>query len=57
MKPDYKALKLETVSTEACCAVRGGLDKQAQEALWMIGYVVGLVAKFFSSVFSLFKLF
>lgn len=57
MKPDYKALKLETVSTEVCCAVRGGLDKQAQEALWMIGYVVGLVAKFFSSVFSLFKLF
>jgi len=42
--------------TEADSVVlRGGIDKQAQEALYMIGYVVGVVAKVFVSLFSFFK--
>ncbi len=34
-------------------AVRGGVDKQAQEALYMIGYAIGVVVKLFVSLFSL----
>lgn len=45
-----------TALCEADAAVlRGGVDKQAQEALYMIGYIVGIVAKVFVSLFSLFK--
>ena len=33
------------VGTSEACVVAGGIDKGAQEAIYMIGYVLGLVAK------------
>jgi len=35
--------------------LRGGVDKQAQEALYMIGYIIGVVAKVFVSIYTLIK--
>lgn len=34
----------------------GGVDKGAQEALYMLGYVVGVIARVFTSLFSLLKI-
>lgn len=36
-------------------AVRGGVDKQAQDALYLIGYAIGVVAKAFVTFFALFR--
>lgn len=36
-------------------AVRGGIDKQAQDALYLIGYAVGVIAKAFLTFFVMFK--
>ena len=33
-------------------AVFGGVDKKAQDALYTIGYVIGLVARFIVTIFS-----
>lgn len=55
MKNDSILLALEPMSSAELGTLRGGIDKQAQDALWMIGYVVGIVAKVFASLFSLFK--
>lgn len=38
---------------EAAC-IFGGVDKRAQDALYTIGYVLGLVARFVGTIF-LFK--
>lgn len=35
--------------------LRGGVDKNAQEALYMIGIVVGIIAKVFVGIFGLIK--
>ena len=40
---------------EAICVV-GGVDKGAQETLYMIGYVVGVISKVFTSLISLIKI-
>lgn len=37
-------------------AYRGGVDKQAQDALYMIGYALGVIVKLFVSLFTLFKM-
>lgn len=55
-------VSLEKYGFSALCEadaaiLRGGVDKQAQEALYMIGYIVGIVAKVFVSLFTLFKTF
>ena len=36
-------------------ALRGGIDKQAQDALYMIGYVIGVLAKVFVSIYTMVK--
>lgn len=36
-------------------AVRGGVDKQAQDALYLIGYAIGVIAKAFVTFFVMFK--
>lgn len=33
----------------------GGIDKGAQETLYLLGYVVGIIAKLITSLFSLGK--
>ncbi len=55
MKQNALSLALVPMGADELCAVRGGVDKQAQEALWMVGYVVGIIAKVFTSLFSLIK--
>lgn len=55
MKQYYVPLALVPMGTDELCAVRGGIDKHAQDALWMVGYVVGIIAKVFTSLFSLIK--
>lgn len=45
-----------TAMTASDAAVlRGGIDKQAQESMYMIGYVIGVVAKFFASIYTFVK--
>ena len=39
---------------ESVCIV-GGLDKKAQDALYYIGYVIGLVAQYICSLFKKIK--
>lgn len=34
-------------------AVRGGIDKNAQDALYLIGYAVGVVCRLFVKLFQL----
>ena len=53
MKQDTPPFALVPMGADELCAVRGGVDKHAQEALWMIGYVVGIITKVFTSIFSL----
>ena len=55
MKQEILSPALVPMGADEVCAVRGGVDKQAQEALWMVGYVVGIIAKVFASLFSLIK--
>ena len=55
MKQDTSLFALVPMGADELCAVRGGVDKHAQEALWMIGYVVGIITKVFTSLFSLIK--
>jgi hypothetical protein len=39
---------------ESVCIV-GGLDKKAQDALYYIGYIIGLVAQYVYSIFKKIK--
>ena len=55
MKNDSVLLALEPMGSAELCTLRGGLDKQAQEALWMVGYIVGIITKIFTSLFSFLK--
>ena len=55
MKQNALQLGLVPMGATELCALRGGVDKHAQEALWMVGYVVGIIAKVFASLFSLIK--
>lgn len=38
-------------SGDAAC-IFGGVDKKAQDALYTIGYIVGIIAKFFVMLFT-----
>lgn len=46
---------LIAMSEAETLSVVGGIDKGAQDALYMIGYVVGVIARVFTSLFSLVK--
>ncbi|MBQ7575732.1 MAG: hypothetical protein IJT26_04280 [Bacteroidales bacterium] len=50
---EIKNLGLVAVSANEAAAVFGGVDKGAQETLYIIGYVIGVIAKVFTSIFSL----
>ena len=39
---------------ESVCII-GGLDKKAQDALYYIGYIIGLVAQYVCSIFKKIK--
>ena len=45
---------MRTVDLNEAALVWGGVDKKAQDALYTIGYVLGVIARFFGAIF-LFK--
>lgn len=46
---------LAPVSQEEAIRVIGGIDKGAQETLYLLGYVVGIIAKLITSLFTIRK--
>ena len=46
---------LSAMTPNEAATVFGGVDKGAQETLYLIGYVIGVIAKVFTSIFSLIK--
>ena len=47
-----KAVKLETISPSECCRIVGGADKNAQNALYYIGYAIGFLVRCIAKLFS-----
>ncbi|MBO4570407.1 MAG: hypothetical protein J5699_00590 [Bacteroidales bacterium] len=46
---------LVALSGNEAAAVFGGVDKGAQETLYLVGYVIGVIAKVFVSIFTFIK--
>ena len=42
----------EAISLQECCLVTGGVDKNAQSALYYIGYAIGFLVKCIVSLFT-----
>ncbi|MBO4557287.1 MAG: hypothetical protein J5693_01605 [Bacteroidales bacterium] len=47
-----KAHYLEFVSPDECCRVCGGADKNAQNALYYIGYAIGFIIRCIANLFG-----
>ena len=47
-----KLERLETISTAECCIVSGGADKNAQNALYYIGYAIGFIIRCIARLFG-----
>lgn len=47
-----KKEKLEIISLEECCFVCGGADKNAQSALYYIGYAIGFLVRCIANLFT-----
>jgi len=45
---------MRTIDMQEAALVWGGVDKRAQDALYTIGYVIGVIARFIGTIF-LFK--
>ena len=45
---------MRVLETQEAALVWGGVDKKAQDALYTIGYVIGIIARFIGALF-LFK--
>ena len=43
---------LETISAAECCIVCGGVDKNAQNALYYIGYAIGFIVRCIARLFG-----
>lgn len=52
MTDDFTIPGLRPIGLRESAAIIGGIDKKAQDALYYIGYVIGLVAQY---VYTLFK--
>lgn len=52
---ELNATGLVALSCNEAATVLGGVDKGAQETLYLIGYVIGVIAKVFTTIFSLIK--
>lgn len=46
---------MRTVEISEAALVWGGVDKKAQDAVYTIGYVLGLIARFVKSIFMIEK--
>lgn len=42
----------EAISLQECCLVTGGVDKNAQSALYYIGYAIGFLVKCIVNLFT-----
>ena len=47
-----KSIALESISSVECCRIVGGADKNAQNALYYIGYAIGFIVKCIVNLFS-----
>lgn len=48
----YELAGLHPVCADDAALVLGGIDKKAQDALYTIGYIVGIVVKFIVALFT-----
>ena len=55
MKTELSLCGFSPIDMEEAALVIGGLDKRAQDALYTIGYIIGVVARFFVSLFAFLK--
>ena len=46
-------LAMRKLEINEAALVWGGVDKKAQDALYTIGYVLGVIARFFGTIFLL----
>lgn len=46
---------LVALSEQEAAMVLGGVDKRAQDALYTIGYIIGVVVRFLGSIFAFTK--
>ena len=46
---------MRVLETQEAALVWGGVDKKAQDALYTIGYVIGILARFIGALFLLKK--
>lgn len=51
MKENFTTRGLLPVDEQEALYVIGGLDKKAQDALYTIGYILGVIVKFIGSLF------
>jgi len=47
-----KPFALESISASECCLIVGGADKNAQNALYYIGYAIGFIVRLIANLFS-----
>jgi len=47
-----KPFALESISPSECCRIVGGADKNAQNALYYIGYAIGFIIRIIANLFS-----
>ncbi len=47
-----KTGQLESISLAECCIISAGADKNAQTALYYIGYAIGFLVKCIALIFS-----
>ena len=52
MKTNNSIIGLRDVCEQEAIYVIGGIDKEVQQILYLIGYAVGVICKFISKIFS-----
>ncbi len=55
MTNDFTIPGLKPIEVRESACIIGGLDKKAQDALYYIGYVIGLVAQYVCAFFKKLK--
>ncbi|HOG41161.1 MAG TPA: hypothetical protein PK979_04130 [Bacteroidales bacterium] len=55
MREDFTIPGLRPIGVSESACIIGGIDKKAQDALYYIGYVIGLVAQYICSLFKKIK--
>ena len=53
MDQKFNSFGLQCISDSEAAYVLGGVDKGAQDALYTIGYILGLIASYILSIFGI----